>query len=158
MGTSACHGFRQALDRYTRMTPSIRLYGPTDLAPVIRETIAIAKRTRKYHILVIIANGQVMHERETRAAIEAASHFAMCMYISMTRGWATCCMVGVGDGPWDMMEKFDDGLPHQQFDNFQFVEYIRSFKMHRQSPEVGFATDALMDLESRFQVEFFYHG
>lgn len=54
--------------------------------------------------------------------------------------------MGVGDGPWEMMKEFDDGLPTRRFDNFQFVEYNAVMKMNAKNPDAGFAIMALMEL------------
>ena len=90
------------------------------------EAINTVKASRSYHILVIIADGQVNNIKETADAIVEASSYPISII-----------MVGVGDGPWDTMEEFDDELPARRFDNFQFVNYNQV--VHRaENREVAF--------------------
>lgn len=56
---SPCRGVADAMKRYGEITPYIQLGGPTSFAPIIREAIDIVKEQQSYHILVIIADGQV---------------------------------------------------------------------------------------------------
>ena len=49
-------------------------------------------------------------------------------------------MIGVGDGPWGLMEQFDDLLPERKFDNFQFVDFSSVFsKSRNETREFSFA-------------------
>ena len=61
-------------------------------------------------------------------------------------------MVAVGEGPWHVMDKFDDDLPRRDFDNFQYVDFNTAFnKYPKETREVAFATHALMELPEQYQ-------
>ena len=53
----------------------------------------------------------------------------------------------LGDGPWEVMENFDDGLPHREFDNFQFVNENKV----REGGDVAFAVAALQEIPDQFR-------
>jgi hypothetical protein len=102
-----CQGLGEVLARYSALTPHLVLSGPTNFAPVINEAIKIVEQSgNQYHILIIIADGEVVSEQETEEAIVRASNFPLSIVV-----------VGVGDGPFDTMEMYDDELPARKFDN-----------------------------------------
>jgi len=134
----ACFGIQEVQNRYTQLAQTVELSGPTNFGPVIRATIEIAKRDHGYLILLIVADGQVNDEKDTVQAIIEASHYPISI-----------CMVGVGDGPWALMEKFDDKIKGRKFDNFQFVPFDRITNMS-ENAEVDFARSALMEIPDQY--------
>jgi len=138
----SCHGLKEVMDRYNEITPVTIMSGPTSFAPIIKEAISIVKQEKSYHILLIIADGQVTSEAETKRAIVEASNYPLSIVL-----------VGVGDGPWDMMKDFDDGLPERRFDNFQFVNFHEYFhaNVKREVPELDFAVAALQEIPDQFK-------
>jgi hypothetical protein len=136
----ACQGFEGVLARYTAVAPTVTLGGPTCFAPLIHEALRVVEAAgRTYHILIIIADGQVTNVRATAAAIVEASRYPLSII-----------MVGVGDGPWATMHEFDDGLPARQFDNFQFVEFHSIMTTHDADP-LKFATAALQEIPAQYR-------
>jgi len=138
-----CKGLVGCENRYRDIAKSATLAGPTSFAPLIRQAVKLVRETNEYHILVVVADGQVTKElvRETTEAIVEASHYALSIV-----------MVGVGDGPWQLMDHFDDGLPERRFDNFQFVEFSKVFdKYPAECRETAFATHALMEVPAQYQ-------
>jgi len=132
-------GLQEALARYNQITSSIELSGPTSFAPIIKEAIDVIKKHGGYHILVIIADGQVSSEAPTRDAIVEASNYPLSIIL-----------VGVGDGPWDTMKEFDDGLPARKFDNFQFVDFHELMTKY-DGDESTFAMFALMEIPDQYK-------
>lgn len=136
---SPCKGFAEVLDRYSDIATKVTFSGPTNFAPLIYKAIEIVKTTQKYHILIIVADGQVNEEQQTVEAIVEASNHPLSIVV-----------VGVGDGPWDTMDEFDDCLPNRKFDNFQFVDYhaVTSKVKH---PDANFALHALMEIPLQYK-------
>ncbi|KAM7506567.1 hypothetical protein LguiA_017020 [Lonicera macranthoides] len=150
-----CNGFEEVLNRYREIVPHLRLAGPTSFAPIIEMGMSIVEQNGgQYHVLLIIADGQVTRsvdtehsylspqERKTVEAIVEASKFPLSIVL-----------VGVGDGPWDMMREFDDNIPTRAFDNFQFVNYteIMSKNVPPSRKETEFALAALMEIPSQYK-------
>ncbi|GAV83961.1 Copine domain-containing protein/zf-C3HC4_3 domain-containing protein [Cephalotus follicularis] len=150
-----CNGFEEVLNRYQELVPQLRLAGPTSFAPIIEMAITIVEQSGgQYHVLLIIADGQVTRsvdtehghlspqEKKTVEAIVKASEYPLSIIL-----------VGVGDGPWDMMKEFDDNIPARAFDNFQFVNFteIMSKNVDRSRKEAEFALGALMEIPSQYK-------
>ncbi|KAK1310804.1 E3 ubiquitin-protein ligase RGLG2 [Acorus calamus] len=150
-----CNGFEEALKRYREIVPQLRLAGPTSFAPMIETAIGIVDSSGgQYHVLLIIADGQVTRsvdmghgelspqERSTIDAIVKASNYPLSIVL-----------VGVGDGPWDMMRQFDDNIPARAYDNFQFVNFtdIMSRNIPISRKETEFALAALMEIPSQYK-------
>eukprot|EP00250_Pteridium_aquilinum_P019924 c24626_g1_i6 orf=396-1598(+) len=156
-----CTGFEEVLSCYKQLVPHLRLAGPTSFAPIIEASIDIVVQSDcQYHVLLIIADGQVTRsvdtdsgrlspqEQNTIEAIVAASEYPLSIVL-----------VGVGDGPWDMMQQFDDNIPERIFDNFQFVNFteIMAKNMAPQQKEAAFALAALMEIPSQFKAAVNYN-
>ncbi|MQM19215.1 hypothetical protein Taro_052215 [Colocasia esculenta] len=150
-----CNGFEEALTQYREIVPKLRLSGPTSFAPIIETAISIVDNSSgQYHVLLIIADGQVTRsvdtalgslssqEQDTINAIAKASEYPLSIVL-----------VGVGDGPWDMMKQFDDNIPSRTFDNFQFVNFteIMCRSIPTSKKETEFALAALMEIPSQYK-------
>jgi len=150
-----CHGFDQVLKRYKEIVPHLTLAGPTSFAPIVEASMGIVEASGgQYHVLVVIADGQVTKSSDTKPGQLSPQEQKTINVISAASQYPlSIVLVGVGDGPWDMMQEFDDKLPRREFDNFQFVNFtsIMSKSLPQSAKEAAFAIAALMEIPSQYR-------
>ncbi|XP_010682022.2 E3 ubiquitin-protein ligase RGLG2 [Beta vulgaris subsp. vulgaris] len=152
---SVCNGFEEVLYKYREIVPHLRLAGPTSFAPVIEMAMTIVERSGgQYHVLLIIADGQVTRSVDTeRGRLSSQEQKTVDAIVEASKYPLSIVVVGVGDGPWDMMKEFDDNIPARDFDNFQFVNFteIMAKNTHQTRKETEFALSALMEIPSQYK-------
>ncbi|XP_042439621.1 E3 ubiquitin-protein ligase RGLG4-like isoform X2 [Zingiber officinale] len=152
---SPCHGFEEVLSCYKKIVPHLRLAGPTSFAPIVEAAVDIVERNHgQYHVLLIIADGQVTRSVDTDDGELSPQEKKTIDSIVMASAYPlSIVLVGVGDGPWDDMKKFDDKLPARDFDNFQFVNFtaIMGRNASAAEKEAAFALAALMEVPLQYK-------
>ncbi|KAF8399804.1 hypothetical protein HHK36_015675 [Tetracentron sinense] len=151
----SCNGFEEVLSRYREIVPDLRLAGPTSFAPIIEMGMTIVEQSGgQYHVLLIIADGQVTRSVDTqRGQLSPQEQKTVEAIVKASEYPLSIIVVGVGDGPWDMMKEFDDNIPARAFDNFQFVNFteIMSKNVNPSRKQTEFALAALMEIPSQYK-------
>ncbi|KAF8091468.1 hypothetical protein N665_0445s0053 [Sinapis alba] len=150
-----CNGFEQVLARYREIVPQLKLAGPTSFAPIIEMAMTVVEQSSgQYHVLVIIADGQVTRSVDTEhGQLSPQEQKTVDAIVKASTLPLSIVLVGVGDGPWDMMQEFDDNIPSRAFDNFQFVNFteIMSKNKEQSRKETEFALSALMEIPPQYK-------
>ncbi|KAH6781747.1 RING domain ligase2 [Perilla frutescens var. hirtella] len=150
-----CNGFEEVLSRYRELAPHLKLAGPTSFAPIIEMAMTVVEQNRgQYHVLVIIADGQVTRSVDTEyGQLSPQEQKTVQAIVEASKLPLSIVLVGVGDGPWDMMKEFDDNIPARDFDNFQFVNFteIMAKNTHQIRKETEFALSALMEIPTQYK-------
>nr|6K88_A Chain A, E3 ubiquitin-protein ligase RGLG1 [Arabidopsis thaliana]6K88_B Chain B, E3 ubiquitin-protein ligase RGLG1 [Arabidopsis thaliana] len=149
-----CNGFEEVLARYREIVPQLKLAGPTSFAPIIEMAMTVVEQSSgQYHVLVIIADGQVTRSVDTEhGRLSPQEQKTVDAIVKASTLPLSIVLVGVGDGPWDMMQEFDDNIPARAFDNFQFVNFteIMSKNKDQSRKETEFALSALMEIPPQY--------
>lgn len=147
-----CNGFEEVLSRYRELVPQLHLAGPTSFAPIIEMATTIVEQSHgQYHVLLIIADGQVTRSADTQHGhLSYQEQMTIDAIVKASEFPLSIILVGVGDGPWEMMREFDDNIPSREFDNFQFVNFTEIMSKHVDS-STQFALSALMEIPSQYK-------
>ncbi|XP_061569265.1 copine-3-like [Cololabis saira] len=97
-----CPGIEGVVQAYQQCLPKLKLWGPTNFAPIINHVACFArqalwqKTASQYFVLLILTDGVITDMDQTRAAIVEASRLPMSIII-----------VGVGEADFSAMEFLD---------------------------------------------------
>ncbi|KAI4323295.1 hypothetical protein L6164_022913 [Bauhinia variegata] len=153
-----CFGFGDATTHdqevFSFHIPNLELSGPTSYAPVIEAAIdTVVKNHGQFHVLLIISDGQVTRSVDTDDG-ELSPQEQMIQAIAEASFYPlSIVLVGVGDGPWDDMEKLFDKIPVRGFNNFQFVNFteMMSISASPVQKEAAFALAALKKIPFQYK-------
>lgn len=107
------------MDHYRNCLKTVELYGPTNFAPVINSTSAIAKEFqdgKHYFVLLIVTDGIISDMRQTKHAIVSASSQPISIII-----------VGVGNSKFERMDELDSDILKLKIDDRQAERDIVQF-------------------------------
>jgi len=132
-----CRGIDGVLYAYRATLPQLRLYGPTNFAPIIRQASSQMTNTQQgqaYQVLLIITDGAITDIQETKHEVVQASRLPMSIII-----------IGVGNADFSAMDELDcDGKlmkspvngQKAERDIVQFVP-LRNFRSSGQPSDFG---------------------
>uniref|UniRef100_A0A9L0SJU6 Copine 1 n=1 Tax=Equus caballus TaxID=9796 RepID=A0A9L0SJU6_HORSE len=143
-----CAGIQGIVDAYRQALPQVRLYGPTNFAPIINHVARFAaqaanqRTASQYFVLLLLTDGAVTDVEATCEAVVRASHLPMSVII-----------VGVGGADFEAMEQLDaDGGPLRTRsgkasarDIVQFVPYRR----FQNAPQEALAQTVLAEVPAQ---------
>uniref|UniRef100_A0AAV1UNV1 C2 domain-containing protein n=1 Tax=Peronospora matthiolae TaxID=2874970 RepID=A0AAV1UNV1_9STRA len=121
-------GSQGVLQLYTSSLGHIRLHGPTFFAPLINQSMQIAKqlsdpRKQKYFVLLIITDGEIMDMQKTIEALVEASHVSPLSIVIIGVGPADFSSMVALDGDGGKLRASNGRISAR--DIVQFVPYNR---------------------------------
>lgn len=147
-----CSGVEEILKNYKDQLKVVELHEPSNFAPVIKDTIEIAKRYqdgKHYFVLLIITDGIISDMTLTKDAIIEASGLPISIII-----------VGVGDADFEAMNELDADDKKLKVDNrvaerdiVQFVplnKFLTTDDGPNHKPQADLAGEVLAEIPEQF--------
>ncbi|CAL6024314.1 Copine_I [Hexamita inflata] len=136
-----CDGFENLDHAYRDACDTVEMSGPTTFTHCIAKCIEIEKQLggKQLIVCVIVTDGTVTDEEEDIKQLYNASKYPISFV-----------GIGVGPGPFGILEKFDDQL-RSKFDNFQFMNEVDQVAETANNPQVVLSTAVFNELPEQFK-------